>query len=71
MVRDGKALFHVVSKVIEVLYWVVGHGCVGFFGVQDCAEGSGKASDVGSSSVSGGICRRADNILFLDLDVPK
>ena len=47
VMRDSKALFDMVSKVIEVLYLVVGHGCVDlFFAVQDYAEGSGKASGV-------------------------
>ena len=66
MVRVGEALFGMVSKVIEVLYLVVAHGCVDFFAVQDCAEGSGEASCVGSCSVSVGILRRPDNILFQD-----
>ena len=46
VVRDSKALFDVVSKVIKVLYLVVAYGCVDFVAVQDCAEGSGKASGV-------------------------
>ena len=71
VVCDGKALFDVVSQVIEVLYLVVAHGCMGFFAVQDCAEGSGKASGVGSCSASIGILRRPDNILFQDSGVPK
>ena len=71
VVRDGKALVGVVSNVIEVLYLVVAHGGVDFFAVQDCAEGSGEASGVGSCSVSIGILWRPDNILFQDLGVPK
>ena len=71
VVRDGKALFGVVSGVIKVLYLVVAHGCVDFFAVQDCAEGSGEASCVGSCSASVGILRRPDDILFQDLRVLK
>ena len=71
VVRDGEALFGVVNKVIEVLYMVVAHGGVNFFPVQDCAEGSGEASGVGSCSVSIGIIGRPDNILFQDSGVPK
>ena len=66
VVRDGMALFDVVSKMIEVLYLVVAHGYVGFFAMEDCVEGSGKTSDVESSSASAGIISRADDILFLD-----
>ena len=71
VVPDGKALFDVVSKVIKVMYLVVAHGYVGFFAMQDCAEGSGKASCVGSSSASVAILARVNNILFLDPWVPK
>ena len=70
-VRDGRALFDVVSKVIEVLYLVVAHGSVGFFAIQDCAEGSDKASGVGLCSESGGILGRTDNIIFLNPGVLK
>ena len=35
LVCDGKALFGMVSMVIEVLHLVVVHGCVGFFAMQD------------------------------------
>ena len=66
VVRDSKALFGVVSKVIEVLYLVVVYGSVGFFVTQDCAESSCKASGVGAGSASGGILGRVNNILFLD-----
>ena len=50
VVLDDKALFDVVGKVIKVLYLVLVHGCVGFFVMQDCAEGSGEASCLGSST---------------------
>ena len=71
VVRDGEALFSVVNKVIKVLYLVVAHNGVDFFAVQDCAEGSGEASGVGSCSASVGILGRPDHILFQDLGVPK
>ena len=57
--------------MIKVLYLVVGHGGVYFFVVQDCAEGSGEASCVGSCSASIGILRGPVNILFQDTGVPK
>ena len=41
VVRDGEALFSVVSKVIKVLHLVVAYGCVDLLAVQECAEGSG------------------------------
>ena len=50
VVHDNKALFDVVGKVIKILYLVVAHCCVGFFAMQDCAEGSGEASCVGFGS---------------------
>ena len=71
VVRDGKALFDMVGKVIKVLYLVVVDGCVGFFAMQDCAEGNGKAFCVGSCSAPVEIFGRVDNILFLDPGVPK
>ena len=70
VVHDGEALFDMVSEVSEVLYLVVAYGCVDLF-VQDFAEGSGKASGVGSSSASSGILGRPNNIFFLDPGVPK
>ena len=71
VVLDDRALFDVVGKVIKVLYLVVADGCVGFFVMQDCTEGSDKASCVGSCSASVGILGRANTILFLDLGVLK
>ena len=71
VVRDGEALFSVVNKLIKVLYPVVSHGGVDFFAVQDCAEGCGEASSVGSCSALIGILGRLDNIIFQDSGVPK